>query len=188
MTNDKYYDWYEDLANELGRAYQDICIIQSIDRLSNNSIDKSHPGYSIISHLCELAKRDMALTLYKVWFDKSGKETIEKFYNYSRDIGSKIDIELKLSGKEKDIEKELKTLRDKYLAHLDHINGKVSVDVEVMIKVLKEITQKLSDIGDNSIDSRIAPISMSSVNLELSIQLGLLSLTKDFISKEEQHA
>lgn len=185
MTNDKYYNWYEDLSNELGRAYQDSCILQSIDRLSNNKIDKSHPGFHIVSHLCELAKRDIALTLYKIWFDNESKETIKKFNVFSRELGSQKRIKLKLSGKEKEIEKELETLRNKYLAHIDSINEKVSVDVDVMTQVLKEITQKLSDIGDNTIDERITPISMSSINLELSTQLGMLSITKDFINKEE---
>lgn len=184
---EKYVEWYEDLCSEIGRAYQDALIIQSIEELNKKNVNVNHPGYFIIYHLCELSKRDLALSLYKIWFDENSEERIHNFNCFlHKEFNSQKNIPLKLSVKDNSpLVHSLKNIRDKYLAHLDSKRDETPVDVNALIQLLQEISEILNNIVDCTIDDRIKPISLSSKRQYINTLMGLSSMTKDFVYKED---
>ena len=85
--DEEYYQRQSNIGALLLQAYLDKYILESIDEFKL-SISKETPsgiGNTIfmIAHICDLTKRDLALTLWKVFYDDSDDaNTIKKLNRY----------------------------------------------------------------------------------------------------------
>lgn len=67
--NEKYYRRYEDICSLILMAYHDLYLIQTIDEIKPTHTSIGGSTLHVLSHICELAKADLALTIWKIFLD-----------------------------------------------------------------------------------------------------------------------
>lgn len=174
-TNDEYINRYEKICDEIGRTIVSVGILRCLGQFSEVDINRRDPRYKIIIHLCELAKRDLVLTVWKLYFDSDSKaNTVRSLKRYLYSIGYKKDCKMKLSKEVSLIEKPLRKLRSEYLAHIDSNIDYNTVSIELVVKAFYEIVEMAKCLCDANIDDRAKPISDISIKItEYELQRGL---------------
>ena len=86
-TDDEYYRKQLNIYSLLVQAYMDKYILESVDyfkiNLPKECTDELGNTILVIAHICDLAKTDLALTLWKVFYDNSDDaNTIKRLNRY----------------------------------------------------------------------------------------------------------
>lgn len=191
--NDEYYSRYEDLCNEVGRAYCAVHVLDFLNRVQNVKFNSDDYRYKIIDYLNYLSKQDLCLTVWKIYFDESTKaNTVKRLHEYLHSIGVEKKIKLKLSPETKQIRESVNNMRKKYIAHLDVDRDDQSVNMELLTKAFLEIVKMLKGLYDPSIDDRVKEISELTISVEnFKTNIGLTAITKELRienGESENHA
>ena len=90
MKDEEYYKRINNIYSLLVKAYMDKYILESIEHFKKEKQDKQEKNsffynntvFTLI-HICELAKADLALELWKMYYDnKAQANTIKQLKNY----------------------------------------------------------------------------------------------------------
>ena len=187
--NDEYFNRYEDLCNEVGRAYCAVHVLDFFDRVKNVEFNSDDYRYKIIDYLNYLSKQDLCLTFWKIYIDNSSKaNTVRHLKKYLRDIGIDKQIKLKLSPETRQIRESVDNMRKKYIAHLDVDRDVQSVNIELLTKAFFEIVEMIKGLYDPSIDDRVKEISEITISIQnMKTNIGLTAITKELrIEKSEE--
>ena len=73
------------------------------------------------------------------------------------------------------------------MAHIDPTKELISLDVDLMIDALIEISEMISAIGNNSIDERVLPIPKNCFNIiKMKTMIGFEPMINHLFNKEEE--
>lgn len=151
----------------LMRAYTDYGVLNAMSvhnhAVANGKIDRC-PNM-IYEHICELAKMDMVLCLWKAYCDDSfgSTNTIKHLHAFLFSKELKYTVKLGLSKEIAPVEKQIRDARHKFLAHDDITGESVKVNMELAEKALDEIVVMYNGLCDKSIDDRVEQISVGNI-------------------------
>lgn len=164
---EEYYTRCSRIRYWLLRAYQDCGILNAM----NHHNDAVAAGMyercpnMIYKHICELAKTDLALCLWKTKFDDSSKNTntIDHLHDFLHAKNDTKRVKLKFSKEVAPIKKQIYNIRCKFLAHDDITRDHVEANMELAEKALGEIVVMYNGLCDKSIDDRVEQISKADI-------------------------
>ena len=175
----------EDICNVVGKAYQALAILSALDRIKSRINSNDH-RFSIIKYLCESAKIDLALSIWKIYFDTDkDANTVKHLESFLRRNGYQIKGNTKLSSRSKKIEYKLNRMRNTYLAHLDKDQSQISIKIADLESVFLEIVEMVNSLCDKSIDDRVQPISEISTGLlKMNTEIALREIVRPLLVEE----
>ena len=191
--NEEYYRRYESLCSEVGHAYYAAQILEALKEVENIDFDEEDPRYLIVLYFCEIAKQDLAMTVWRVFFDSSvHANTVHSLKKYLFQKGIVIQERFRLSQEVAIINTDVCTIRKKYIAHTDANRGAVSISVELLRKALDEIIAMVNLLCYKSVDERVEPVS-DEIRTFISEQAlsGFRSIIKDYVTQslgDDDHA
>lgn len=191
--DDEYYNRYDDLCNEVARAFCAVHILNCLSGVEDVSFNSKDCRYNIINYLCHMAKQDLCLTVWKLYYDQSNKaNTVKSLKKYISRLGIQKDVNVKLSPEANTIKASLDAMRKRSIAHLDKSRESITVNMVITKKAFFEIVEMVKGLYDPSIDDRVEEISDISISiLEFKTHIGLRSIIDDFRmdnKKENEHA
>ena len=191
-VDEEYYQRHINIKALLYQAYCDKFFIESVDSFYSRSSEIN--SYVIpwaqrsISHICELAKRDLALTIYKIYFD-NGKDTytIKDLNSY---LHSRYEESIKLEEKN-NIEKlrlTIKDARNNYIAHdLTNVYKPVLI-ISDLFNALEDIRTLFNKLSIELYDSRVKPLTDTDVFLaSVTEKAGWDFMTNTFLGTLRDH-
>lgn len=187
--NEEYYRRYENICSLILKAYHDLYLIQTIDEIKPTRISVGGSVLHVLSHICELAKADLALIIWKIFLDNDGKSntlnTLNAFLRTQCDVNSIMKNSLSCSF----VEKDIRTIRKQMLAHNDIKKEPVKINVADMSKALFELRDKLNALCFPDIDERVCRIEDANLNVlafHVKWAFGLLvESTENFLQSDE---
>lgn len=146
VTNEKYFNLYDELYGLLLRAYYDVYSLKEIEcynesiKNGDNVLIKS--SFNVMSHICELLKADLGLIIWKVFSDTNSKaNTLRSLCSKLRNISLEQSLNLVLPrlglpSEFRSVEFRLSVLRKTFLAHNDKDKLHTSVKLDELIRLL----------------------------------------------------
>lgn len=179
--DNEYYTRCEELYHLILKAYIDKSIIvateqESVKHLADNSFESRKSD--VLGHLIELAKNDLALTVWKIYCDNDNRANTLKHLNaYLNSKEICLHKKTKLSQKFDDLISELDAFRKKFLAHNDSGRTNVSLPLSELYLVLDEIRNIYNDLCSPFIDDRVQKIKDEDCYcIEINTALGMMLL------------
>ena len=164
--NEEYYRRYEDICSLILMAYHDLYLIQTIDEIKPTHTSIGGSTLHVLSHICELAKADLALTIWKIFLDGNSNKantlnTLNSFLRTQCGIKSIMQNSLSCSS----VEKDIRTIRKQMLAHNDVEKEPVKINIADMEKALFELRDKLNALCFPDVDERVCQIEDVNLNV-----------------------
>ena len=185
--DEEYYQRQSNIGALLLQAYLDKYILESIDEFKL-SISKETPsgiGNTIfmIAHICDLTKRDLALTLWKVFYDNSDDaNTIKKLNRY---LFAHYKIKYKIVETEnvKKIRPLISRARHGFIAHnLMEDSGRV-LQIQDLLNALEDIRVYFNNLSMEALDYRVSALTDARVySLSFYEKMGLDLMFQGFLS------
>ena len=185
--DEEYYQRQSNIGALLLQAYLDKYILESIDEFKL-SISKETPsgiGNTIfmIAHICDLTKRDLALTLWKVFYDDSDDaNTIKKLNRY---LFAHYKIKYKIVETEnvKKIRPLISRARHGFIAHnLMEDSGRV-LQIQDLLNALEDIRVYFNNLSMEALDYRVSTLTDARVySLSFYEKMGLDLMFQGFLS------
>ncbi len=176
--NEEYYDRYTELQDLVLRAYIDVLSLEEITSAvgtnQDSHIEMLDVSINALGHICELLKADMALTIWKIYYESYG--WANNIGNLNRDFFAPRGErrETKLPKDLKTYKAPIQTLRKEYLAHNSAEKSGTSISVQALRAVLDAIKDLLNGLCDPTLDSRVEPVTESALyTLDINVKLGL---------------
>lgn len=144
-------------------CYKDISILKAFEKLQNEKIDLYNMVPHISNHFVVLVQKDLALTLWKIYYDTDSKaNTVPKFRNtinkLLRDSGCE-GKQVKQEKINKSIEDKLKAVRRQFLAHVDMKRNDSRIEICELKELLDIICREFNRVCDVIDDDKISQIS-----------------------------
>ncbi len=154
---------YNELYELILCCYKDISILKAYEKLQKENSDLYKRALTISNHFVVLMQKDLALTLWKIYYDKKpNANTITKFRNAVNKLLKDSDRNFKPVKKEKiskNIEKKLIIMRRQFLAHADMKRNSSKIKICELKKLLDSICSEFNRVCDVIDDDRIINIS-----------------------------
>lgn len=178
---EQLYRNYNELYSLISQCYKDISMLDGYKELQTKRSELYNNVPNISNHIVRLLQKDLALTIWKIYFDTNPKaNTIPKFRNY-------INNELRKSGNEyKQIKKEkldndstdkLVSMRKQVLAHIDETRKDSRIEISDLKNILDAICKEFNNVCNVVADERIIEISEINIGLQdMACQVELLTL------------
>ena len=84
----EYSDRYTGILELLISGYYDSFMLQAIDEIRPESKDYVGVSFKMLRHISELLKRDLALVIWRIYFDSDSKaNTVRQLNGYLRKNG-----------------------------------------------------------------------------------------------------
>lgn len=165
--DEEYYQRQSNIGALLIQAYLDKYILDSIDEFKLSISKETPPGIGntifMIAHICDLTKRDLALTLWKVFYDDStDANTIKKLNRY---LFAHYKIKYKIIETEnvKKIRPLIIRARHGFIAHnLMEDSGRV-LQILDLLNALEDIRLYFNDLSLETIDYRVSALTDAQV-------------------------
>ena len=168
MQDNIYLERYEDICDEIGRACVSIGVLNGIGTIGNEQLNYKDPRYKVISLLCELTKRDLALTVWKIYLDTNSKANMVKsLNNYLKSKEINTNTKMRLSPEVKSITNDLSNIRKEYLAHLDYNTINHKLNMELTTKMYFEIVEMAKGLYRPDVDERVKPINDNCLHITM---------------------
>ena len=182
QRNEEYFHRCDKIRYLLLKSYTDKALLAAI-KVSNNATAQGdlylgQRSFFVLSHLCELIKRDLVFNIYKIYFDAdskvSGVKQLNCFMQINK-IGKRIST--KLPAQYKTLEENIKTMRDTVLAHSDAERNPQSIELDALYPILDKIKNMYNALCDTEIDSRVQPVTDEEIgSIDLNLMLGFLPI------------
>lgn len=144
-------------------CYKDISILKAYEKLQKEKNDLYNMVSHVSNHFIVLAQKDLALTLYKIYYDIDSKaNTVPRFRNDINKLLRDEDCESKQVKKEKtngSIENKLTMMRRQFLAHTDMKRNSSKIEVCELKELLDVVCSEFNRVCDVIDDDRIVNIS-----------------------------
>lgn len=163
LPNEEYARRYIRIYALLKSAYMDKYLLEEIDRytkeLNNEKGIIDTRVYSVLTHLCELIKKDLCLIIWKVYCDTNTKaNTLMSLGRFLTSITHK-RYPTELSKELRRHKDTISNLRSKWLAHNDTTSTNDSIEIQVLYTILDELREILNSLCDKKVCSSIAILS-----------------------------
>ena len=155
-----YKDLYLDLGYLLRRGYYDVFFLKGVEDHKallekNGTTDKPHVTHIMLGHMCELAKMDLCITIWKLLYDKNTRaNSLMSMNRYLQGINGK-HYRVKLSKELRDNEKVICNIRNQVMAHNDSVRSIDSITVSTLHCILNEIRIMLNDMCDRDVNPEV---------------------------------
>lgn len=161
---------YNELYSLIMQCYRDVSILEFYMELQAKEFELYKRLPNIGNHIVRSTQMELALTLWKVYFDKDSKaNTIPKFRN---SINSKL-LDCGNGGKKirrekiaKDVEEKMNLIRMKFLAHADMTRSNSRIEISDLSKLLAIMCKEFNNICSVIDDERVNSISETKVALQ----------------------
>lgn len=168
VTDEEYYQRQSNIYSLLFQAYMDKYILDSVDFFKTNLPKERTADFGntilVMAHICELAKNDFALTIWKVFYDNGGDaNTVKGINGY---LFRKYGIKYKLVETEniKKIRPLLYSARKNFIAHnLMDDSGRL-LQISDLVNALQDIRSLFNAVSLKSIDYRVRLLTDAQVN------------------------
>ncbi len=157
---EKYRQLYMELFDLLDRAYMDRYMLEVIipyykEVKKKRNMYGQTRAYYVLNHVFLVLQEDLCSTIWKMYFDKSGKaHTIQTMAHFLHEATDK-NHESKLSKKLSAYGDIICIIRNQGLAHNDKEKSRVSIDLQVLFQILDEICLLFSNMYDKSIGASV---------------------------------
>ena len=157
--DEEYYKKQSNIYSLLFQAYMDKYFLESVEHFKANIPPKTtgliNNAIFVVAHICELAKKDLALTLWKTYYDDSGDANTVKQLNRYLFMNHQIKYKIVETENIKRIRSTLSSLRHGFIAHNLMDNDGRELQVMDIISALEDIRKIFNDLCFNTIDSRV---------------------------------
>lgn len=180
IDND-YFNRCDDIYSLILKAYVDKSIIVAIDKICNpdHIVDNSlgNRTVNVYKHLRELAKYDLAMTLWQVYCDKNVKaNTLSHLNTYLSQKGFCTNKKTKVSRQYNMLLNNLNLIRKEFLAHNDFNKSNTKISIKELYELLFEIKEIYNNLCDANIDGRVRRITDGECNcIEINTAIGMIA-------------
>lgn len=158
----QYRDLYLDLGCLLRRGYYDVFFLKGVEDhkailAHNGTAQKPHVTHIMLGHMCELAKMDLCITIWKFLYDKNPRaNSLMSMNRFLYGINGK-HYRMKLSKELQKNETVICNIRNQVMAHNDSVRELDSITVSTLHCILDEIRIILNDMCDKEVNSEVFP-------------------------------
>ena len=188
--DEEYYKRYINLFNLIRQAYLDEYFLNSIENFKDDLPHEInwdvHSYVFVVSHICELVKRDLALTLWKIFYDDNGKaNTLKGLKKYLFTQYQK-QIKYKETANIRNIRTQISAARNSFIAHNTLANTTLSLQCVDLINALHDIRLFFNMLCLPDIDSRVKPISETQIyNISFQEKFGFERMLKNALQQRK---
>lgn len=177
LVKEEYFSRYNELYYLILRGYIDYSCINIISN-SSNAVRNSQPFFdsavhNVLGHICEVLKSDLALTLWKVYYDDHGASTVgqlKKFFYTTLKKAPRAEPQA-INEKQK---QKVGQIRSEFLAHNLLNKSGVEITLAELKEQLDEAKSFLNILCDPTIDPRVKEISDTNLRtIENKVRYGL---------------
>ena len=158
-----YYNRQSNIYSLLFQAYLDKNFLDSVDRFKSNlpkeTTSEINNTIFVVAHICELAKRDLALTLWKAFYDDSNDaNTVKKLNRY---LFEHYGLKNKVVETEniKKIRPLIKAARHGFIAHNLMDDTGRTLQISDLLNALEDVRTIFNDLSLKTIDYRVYPLT-----------------------------
>lgn len=163
QIDEEYYERQSNIYSLLFRAYLDKFFLDSVDYFKSNipaerSAEINNAVFAV-SHICELTKNDLALTLWKAFYDDSNDaNTVKKMNRY---LFGHYGFKYKVIETEniKKIRPLLKAARHGFIAHNLMDDTGRTLQITDLSNALEDVRTIFNDLTLKTIDYRVDPLT-----------------------------
>lgn len=170
ILSEQLFRNYNELYTLILSCYKHSSILEAYEQLQKKKSDLYNRVPHISNHFVLLVQKDLALTLWKIYYDKDSKSnTVPKFRNTINELLRNSDCKNKCVKREKinkSIEDKLTMLRKQYLAHVDMTRNDNRIEIRELKELLDIICREFNRICDVIDDDRISSIPKSNIDLQ----------------------
>ena len=186
----EYYRRQSNIYGLLFQAYLDKYFLDSVDYFKANlpkerSAEINNTVF-VIAHICELAKKDMVLTLWKVFYDDSNDANTVKALN--RYLYAKYGIKHKLieTEKIKKIRPLITAARHGFIAHNLLDDSGRALQISDLVGALQDIRILFNDVSLRTVDDRAHPLTDAQIyRLSFYEEIGFDLMFQGFLQTPE---
>lgn len=170
ILNEQLFRNYNELYESILRCYQEISVLEAYEMLQKQQMDLYKRAFHISNLVVLLSQKDLALTIWKVYFDTNkNANTVAKFRNTINTLLKNSGCEDKTVKKEK-INKivlnKLMMMRRQFLAHTDMKRSDSIIKICELKDVLDDICREFNGVCDVIDDDRVVKISEINIGLQ----------------------
>lgn len=180
LDNQTYRN-YNELYDMILQCYRNISILNVYKELQTEKTETYNMYSNISNHIIRLVQKDLALTIWKMYFDTDTKaNTIPKFRNTINNRLREFDNGHKKIYKSKfnaDTIKKLECMRMKFLAHTDMTRSNNRIEISDLMEILDTMCNEFNNICSVIEDERVNGITDVNIGFQNMIyQAELLTL------------
>lgn len=180
LDNQTYRN-YNELYDMILQCYRNISILNVYKELQTEKTETYNMYSNISNHLIRLVQKDLALTIWKMYFDTNTKaNTIPKFRNTINKRLREFDNGHKKIYKSKfnaDTIKKLECMRMKFLAHTDMTRSNNRIEISDLMEILDTMCNEFNNICSVIEDERVNGITDVNIGFQnMFYQAELLTL------------
>ncbi len=163
QLDEEYYKRQSNIYSLLFRAYLDKYFLDSVDYFKSNIPGERSAEINnaifVVSHICELTKNDLALTLWKAFYDDSNDaNTVKKMNRYLFDhYGFKYKV-IETENIKK-IRPLIKAARHGFIAHNLMDDTGRTLQITDLLNALEDVRTIFNDLSLKTIDYRVDPLT-----------------------------
>lgn len=166
VRNEDYFERCNGLYNLIYTAYLDKSLLKMIDLIDDSikagKIALKKQSSDVLKHLCDLIKRDIALTIWKIYLDDSKANTIKQLNAFVYKLTNK-KISIKLSPKYNKVCEDIAKMRNKTLSHADLQRSNSAIIMNDAFDILDELKNMYNDMCDITIDDRVQQLEKKDI-------------------------
>lgn len=188
--DEEYYQRQSNIRSLLIQAYLDKYILDSIDEFKLSVSKEASSGIGntifVIAHICDLTKRDLALTLWKVFYDDSDDaNTIKRLKRYLF-AHYRIKYRIRETENVKKIRPLIRRARHGFIAHnLMEDSGRV-LQIQDLLNALEDIRLYFNDLSMEALDYRVSALTDAQVySLSFFEKMGLDLMLQGYLNSIE---
>ena len=181
----EYSNRYNEIMDLLISGYYDALMLQTIDEIRPESKNYAGASFMALVHVSELLKRDLALTIWRIYVDSDPKaNTIKHLNDFLRRNG--VETQQKLTLSNRALKEKLERVRNSFLAHNDVKKSDVTIDISDLYIALDEIRLMLNGLCFPNIDPKVTQLTdQMNNNLSFDAKIGLGLLLQGYSGKRE---
>ena len=165
VRNDEYFKRCNGLHYLLNTAFMDKSLLKMNDSIRADRIALKKQNSDILQHLCNLIKRDLALTIWKIYIDDDEKaNTIKKLNSFVSKLGNRPKVSIKLSSKYKRVCKDITQMRNTSLSHADWCGSNSTIIINDLFGILDEIKNMYNSMCDITLDDRVQQLEKRDID------------------------
>jgi len=176
--DDQTYRNYNELYDMILQCYRNISILDVYKKLQTEKTETYNMYSNISNHIIRLVQKDLALTIWKMYFDIDKKaNTIPKFRNTINKTLREFDNRHKKIDKSKfntDTIKKLECMRMKFLAHTDMTRSNNRIEIFELIEILDTMCNEFNNICSIIEDERVKGITDVNIGFQNMLYQGEL--------------
>lgn len=180
--DEQLYRNYSELLDIILQCYIDLTILDSYQKMQMEYKETYKTFANFNSHYILLLQKDLALNVWKIYFDKdSNANTVAKFRNsvneILRELGKNSVQVKKAKGINPEVEKVLLDMRKQFLAHMDMTRGNGRLEISDMKNMLDIICAEFNNVCDVVNDDdikRITDIQLGMIEMSYTIEMRAL--------------